>query len=125
MSRGNLPSRPAPGDVVMVLQIVAVLVGVGCLTVPYFFACLLLLPWRARRVRLGNWVGATSGRWANRVVGLSREVRGHDPAALAPALFVQNHSSTLDLWLAMQLCPAPGVGTMKQEVLWVPFPGIG
>jgi 1-acyl-sn-glycerol-3-phosphate acyltransferase len=44
---------------------------------------------------------------------------------MAPALFVQNHSGNLDLFIAMQLCPAPGCGTMKREVLRIPFIGLG
>jgi 1-acyl-sn-glycerol-3-phosphate acyltransferase len=40
-------------------------------------------------------------------------------------MFIQNHTGTLDLFLAMQLCPAPGSGTLKKEFLRIPFIGLG
>jgi len=99
--------------------------GMAVLTIPYFFACLALLPWRLKRIRLGNFVGAAVGRWVCFVIGISFEVSGPSPDSLAPALFVQNHSGNLDLFIAMQLCPAPGIGTLKREVLLIPFIGLG
>jgi 1-acyl-sn-glycerol-3-phosphate acyltransferase len=99
--------------------------GLALLTIPYFLLCILLLPWRMQRVRLGNVVGAAIGRWVFAVVGLSYELRGSSLDTLAPALYVQNHTGTLDLFLAMQLCPRPCSGTLKKEFLRVPFIGLG
>jgi 1-acyl-sn-glycerol-3-phosphate acyltransferase len=99
--------------------------GVFCLTIPYFIVCVLLLPWRHLRLRAGNWVGANAGRIVCAMAQIELKLLGNDLAALAPAIYVQNHSGTLDLWLAMQLCPAPGSGTMKRELMKVPFLGIG
>jgi lysophosphatidate acyltransferase len=99
--------------------------GLALLTIPYFLLCIFLLPWRMQRVRLGNIVGAAIGRWVFAVVGLSYELRGSSVDLLAPALYVQNHTGTLDLFLAMQLCPRPCSGTLKKEFLRVPFIGLG
>lgn len=124
----NLPTAPetAPhGPVSVVLRLLFGMAGLAVLMVSYFLACLLLLPWRIHRLRLGNAVGAAAGRWIDTVAGLSHEVSGPAPESLAPAIFIQNHSGTLDLFLAMQLCPAPGSGTLKKEFLRIPFIGLG
>jgi 1-acyl-sn-glycerol-3-phosphate acyltransferase len=99
--------------------------GMALIMISYFLACLLLLPWRMRRLRLGNRAGAALGRWIHATAGLSHELRGPSPESLAPAIFVQNHTGTLDLFLAMQICPAPGSGTLKKEFLKIPFIGLG
>jgi 1-acyl-sn-glycerol-3-phosphate acyltransferase len=99
--------------------------ALAVLTIPYFLTCIVLLPWRMLRLRLGNSVGSAAGRWVHAIVGISHEVFGPEPSSLAPALFVQNHTGTLDLFLAMQLCPAPGSGALKKEFLRVPFIGLG
>lgn len=101
------------------------MVGIAVIIIPYFLLCLVLLPWRMLRIRLGNVVGATIGRWVFAILGLSYEIRGPSLDAYAPAIFVQNHTGSLDLFLAMQLCPMPGSGTIKKELLRIPFIGQG
>ncbi len=119
------PTRPPHGPVSAGARALLVFAGMAVLVLPYVVLCLFLLPWRALRLRLGNAVGAAAGRWTHRVVGLSHHVVGPAPETLAPAIFVQNHGGSLDLWLAMQLCPAPGSGTVKREIVWVPIIGLG
>jgi lysophosphatidate acyltransferase len=119
------PDRPAHGTISLGIRLVLAMVGLALLTIPYFFLCLVLLPWRMQRVRLGNVVGAAVGRWVFAVVGLSFELRGPSLDTLAPAMYVQNHTGTLDLFLAMQVCPIPCSGTLKKELLRVPFIGLG
>lgn len=123
--RQTAPEAPPHGRVSTIVRLLLAMTGIAALTIPYFCVCVLLLPWRALRLRIGNAVGATAGRWVHGIVGLSHEVSGPDLASLAPALFVMNHTGTLDLFLAMQLCPAPGSGTMKREFLRIPFLGLG
>lgn len=124
MSPTSPSTSPHRGFSVMVRFVLA-MAGLAALTVPYFLACVVLLPSRILRLRLGNAVGSAAGRWVNAVAGLSYEVIGPSPDSLAPALFLQNHTGTLDLFLAMQLCPSPGSGTVKKELLRVPFIGLG
>jgi len=119
------PGTQAHAAFSVVLRLVLAMAGLALLMIPYFLVCLLLLPWRMLRVRLGNVVGAAAGRWVFAVVGLSCELRGPALETLAPAMFVQNHTGTLDLFLAMQLCPRPCSGTLKKEFLRVPFIGLG
>jgi lysophosphatidate acyltransferase len=44
-------------------------------------------------------------------------------AAHAPALFVCNHTSTVDMWVGMWLCPIGACGVAKKEIIKVPFLG--
>lgn len=125
MGRPTAPSTSPHNIVSALIRLVLVMVGLAVLTIPYFLVCLVLLPWRMLRIRLGNAVGMAAGRWVFFVVGLSLEVAGPPLKTLAPALFVQNHTGTLDLFLAIQLCPAPGSGTLKKEFLRIPFIGLG
>lgn len=112
------------GTLSMLLRIGLGAAGVVVITIPYSLACVVLLPWRMLRVRLGNVAGAAVGRWVYFVAGLSHEVRGPATDLLAPALFVQNHTGSLDLFLAMQVCPRPCSGTVKREILRIPFIGL-
>lgn len=119
-----VPTTAAHGPLSRTLRLVVAMSGLTLMLVPYFILCVLLMPWRPRRLRLGNWVGATAGRWIHWLVGIRYEVVGESLEAQAPALYVQNHAGTVDFWLAMQLCPAPGSGTVKREILWVPIVGV-
>jgi 1-acyl-sn-glycerol-3-phosphate acyltransferase len=42
---------------------------------------------------------------------------------LAPAIFVTNHSSALDIFICMAICPYGGCGVGKKEVARIPFFG--
>ena len=125
LGRHTIPTSLAHGHLSALVRLAMGMSGLLVLSTIYFLVCLLLMPWRMVRIRLGNFAGATAGRWIYFVCGLSYEVFGPEIASRAPAIFVQNHTGTLDLFLSMQLCPAPGSGVMKREILRVPFFGFG
>ncbi len=85
---------------------------------------LLLLPWRLRRIQIGNLFGKTVGPLLVRLAGV-RTVFSHYHriADLGPAIYVSNHVSILDLMLGMWLTPMGGCGTAKKEIARVPFFG--
>lgn len=118
------PEAPPHGNFSMLLRLGLGMAGIAMISVPYVLCCVVLLPWRMLRIRLGNVAGAAAGRWVYFVAGLTHEVSGLAPDDLAPAMFVQNHAGSLDLFLAMQVCPRPCSGTMKREILHVPFIGL-
>ena len=122
--RAAAPLAAEHGTVSTLLRLALGLAGLAVITIPYFLACVVLLPWRILRVRLGNLAGSLVGRWVCFVVGLSYEVSGPPVEQVAPALFVQNHTGSLDLFLAMQICPWPCSGTLKREILRIPFIGL-
>ena len=85
---------------------------------------LLTLPFRSLRVRIGNLCGKIIGPVIARIVGA--KVVNPDAEKLSnstPAIFVTNHSSALDVFISMGLCPYGGCGVGKKEILKIPFFG--
>ncbi len=60
-----------------------------------------------------------------RMAGLGLDIRNLERIRdHAPALYVANHTSTLDMWMVMAL-RLPGVcGVAKKQIIWVPFFGL-
>ena len=84
-----------------------------------------MLPWRRARIRAGNRFGKLIGPLVLRIVGIRAEVaHRHRLDSQAPAIFVPNHSSMADPWIAMWLCPLNGCGLAKREVVFIPFFGL-
>ena len=90
-----------------------------------FFALMIpLLPWRVARIYSCNVYGTIAGRamvWASG----ARPIFHHREKARnqKPAIFVSNHTSTLDMWVGMWVCPMGGCGLAKREIRYVP--GVG
>ena len=85
---------------------------------------LLALPFRSLRVKIGNLCGKMIGPVIARIVGA--KVINPDAEKLnnsTPAIFVTNHSSALDVFISMGLCPYGGCGVGKKEILKIPFFG--
>lgn len=93
-------------------------------SVPYILVILLLLPWRALRIRMGNIYGKIVGPTLTRITGTRVEIRHRERlSAQKPAIYITNHSSELDPMLGMWLCPMGGCGIAKKSVGNVPFFG--
>ena len=95
------------------------------LTALYVVLCILLTPFRVLRIRAGNLYGKVIGRSVQHIMGIVPEIHGHqkvDPEK--PALYVMNHTSTIDMWIGMWLCPYKGCGTAKKEIVRIPIFGL-
>jgi 1-acyl-sn-glycerol-3-phosphate acyltransferase len=89
-----------------------------------FLIALPLLPWRALRIKLCNYYGKTVGYAIVRLSGSTLRVTDkHRLDASFPAIYVANHTSLLDAFLSIWLCPVGGCGVVKKEVVRVPFFG--
>ncbi len=89
-----------------------------------FALALLLLPSRVYRIKLCNYYGKIVGYSIVRIAGVTPVVR--DAARIGanhPAIYIANHTSTLDAFLSIWLCPVGGCGVMKKEVTRIPFFG--
>lgn len=96
----------------------------GCVFT-YGLVLVPLLPWRALRVRVSNHFGTTVGRTLVFLAGCPVTVKGRAEAVAArPAIYASNHSSILDIFLAIWLTPYGTVGTGKKSVIWYPFFGL-
>ena len=86
---------------------------------------LLVLPSRVARLEAGGIFARGVARPLLRVLGLRLDVVGENRVeASRPALFLINHSSTIDTLASMALWPRRGCGIGKKEVLWIPFFGV-
>jgi len=94
-------------------------------TAIYVLVCFLLLWSRRYRIYSGNLYGKIIGRTVLLLVGIkpvfnNRRRISHG----APAIFVCNHSATIDMWVGMWACPYGGCGTAKREIVRIPVFGI-
>jgi lysophosphatidate acyltransferase len=85
---------------------------------------LLLMPWRIARIRLCNFYGKVVGRSITAIAGVTPVVHHRERLEAAmPAIYISNHTSTLDAFLGIWLCPYGACGVLKKEVARVPFFG--
>jgi 1-acyl-sn-glycerol-3-phosphate acyltransferase len=83
-----------------------------------------LLPFRVARIKVCNFYGKTIGYLTARIAGVTPVVRHRERLdQSAPAIYMANHTSTVDAFLSIWLCPYGGCGVMKKEVLRIPFFG--
>lgn len=92
-------------------------------TVPAVLAFLVLIPWRGARIRVGNLYAKTAcwvGMW---LFSMPVTVVNAERLGAEPAIYVANHTSTLDLFLGSALCPVGACGVAKKEIARVPVFG--
>ena len=85
---------------------------------------ILALPFRTLRIRIGNFCGKMIGPFITRILGT--KLINPDSQKLknsGPAIYVTNHTSALDIFISMAICPYGGCGIGKKEVVRIPFFG--
>ena len=119
-----MAGRKKIGSISFALRFTIGFVWLGFWSLLCMCLMILALPFRSLRVRIGNFCGKIIGPVVSRLVGA--KVINPDSKKLtdsAPAIFVTNHSSALDVFIGMALCPYGGCGVGKKEVLRIPFFG--
>jgi lysophosphatidate acyltransferase len=87
-------------------------------------AALPLVPWRLARIKLCNFYGHVVGRTVLACAGARPVVNNRDRiVGSMPAIYVANHTSTLDAFISIWLCPYGACGVFKKEAAWIPFFG--
>ena len=85
---------------------------------------LALLPSRRSRIRACNYWGKVIGRFFMRLSGSPLTIEGAEHLDRSrPAIYVSNHSSVVDIFLAIWLSPVGTVGIAKKEVALYPIFG--
>ncbi len=106
------------------LRLVVGFLLVSVCSILTLFAAVALLPWRTLRVKLCNYYGKVVGPAILWLAGATPVVHNRERITEhGPAIFVSNHASTLDTFVAIWLCPVGGCGIAKKEVLRIPFFG--
>ena len=85
---------------------------------------LLCLPFRTLRIKLGNFTGKMIGPVVTRITGTKLSYSNYNKISEnKPAIYVMNHTSALDIFVGMALCPYGGCGVGKKEISRIPFFG--
>ena len=116
--------RKKIGPISFILRFTFGFVWLGFWSLLCMCLMILALPFRTLRVRIGNFCGKIIGPAVSRLVGA--KIINPDSKKLntsAPAIFVTNHTSALDVFVGMALCPYGGCGIGKKEILKIPFFG--
>ena len=93
-------------------------------TLIFMVIAVCLLPFRVTRVKACNWYGHIAGRGVTWFAGITPHVKNHERLkGLNPAIFVMNHTSTVDAFVGVWLCPIGACGVFKKEIVRVPFYG--
>jgi 1-acyl-sn-glycerol-3-phosphate acyltransferase len=93
-------------------------------TLLWVVVCVPLLPWRVLRIKACNYYGKAAGRTILWLSGCPLTVEGWENLDRSrPALYVSNHTSLMDIFLAMWISPVGTVGIAKKQVVWYPFLG--
>ena len=122
------PTAPS-GRTLHIVEVLLRFLLIGLVMIPttviYVALCILLLPWRVARIQAGNLYGKVIGRSVQWIAGIVPEIHGFDRVAdLRPAIYVMNHTSTIDMWIGMWLCPYRGCGVAKKEIVRIPVFGL-
>lgn len=112
------------GPVSWGLRAAAAVALIAVLTPPVLVLMVLLLPFRLLRIQLGTAYGNLLGLWVGRALGFRYAVSGRERlAGCMPAIYVVNHSSSLDLLVGLALVPRKACAVAKKEIARVPLFG--
>jgi len=120
---GDEPQPRARHKISVILRIFIAFCIIAPGSVVYVGICILLLPSRALRIRTGNLYGKIMGQVVFRLAGIKPVIKNRERMHAGPAIFVCNHTSTVDMWVSMWLCPIGGCGVAKKEIARLPFFG--
>jgi 1-acyl-sn-glycerol-3-phosphate acyltransferase len=112
------------GRIVTLLKLTFGIVMVAIGATIQSIICLLLLPSRIWRIRSCVFVEKFVGWGGLWITGCSVKVTGREHLdRKRPAIYLVNHTSMVDLFVAMVLMPLGAVGIVKKEVIYYPFFG--
>ncbi len=126
------PSHPQPADSpnrvwLRVTSLVKLVIGWASLVasgVLLGVVLLVLMPSRTARIRACNYWGHIMGRFYIWLSGSYFEVTGREHLDRdRPAIYISNHTSVLDIMVAIHLSPVGTVGVAKKEIIYYPIFG--
>ena len=124
------------GRLSIILRMILAFSLIGLISLVAIILCIFLIPWRTRRIRLGNYYGKFVGLTIFGLAGIRPHIIDKTGLpggpmdgkkrvdTIGPALVICNHCSTVDMWIGMWLNPIGGCGIAKKEILKIPFFGV-
>jgi 1-acyl-sn-glycerol-3-phosphate acyltransferase len=96
----------------------------GVLTVIFMVMLVPFIPFRATRIRIGNFYGTVVGKSIAWLSGTKVEVHGYkEGVAAGPAIYIANHVTPLDVFTGIWMSPPGCSGVAKKEIIHYPFIG--
>jgi lysophosphatidate acyltransferase len=105
------------------IRLVIGFIGIALAAVVLLAADLVLIPSRRLRIHAGNLYGHVVGPFVTWLAGTRASIANRDRIEHRPAIYVTNHTSALDIFVAMWLAPVGTCGVAKKELARVPFFG--
>ena len=95
------------------------------ITMPMLFLSLVpFTPSRPKRIRLTNRIGRVLSYAMLRIIGANPIIHNREAIDRSgPAIYVANHSSSLDIFVFGWACPPGTSAVAKKEIIWAPFVG--
>lgn len=107
-----------------IIKLIIGLISMGISAGILLLFLILFLPFRGIRIRACNLFGKIMGPYFIWLVGCKIKVNGKEHLdRKRPAIYVSNHTSVMDVFIAMWLAPFGTVGVAKKEILTSPFFG--
>ena len=117
-------STTASQRIVSFVRFSAGFIFLALISIVYLCVAVLLLPSRRLRIYSGNVYGKIVGPTILWISGTRVQIQNKELLnSQTPALYITNHSSELDPFIAMAFCPIGGCGIAKKELTRVPFFG--
>ena len=91
--------------------------------IPIVLMLIVLLPFRVLRIRGALAMGRYVSYAVMACIGVKVRFEGTDPKQLRPAIFIANHTSTLDVFLFAVSAPTGSSAIIKKEMVYVPILG--
>lgn len=106
------------------IRLVVGFILMGVISVFFLTALVLLIPFRVARIKVANWYGKICGRTVMLCAGITPAVEHQERLdGSMPAIYVCNHTSSVDGFICTWMCPVGGCGVFKKEIVRVPFYG--
>lgn len=111
-------------NVIKILKLFTGLIFLAASSIIQMVVLLLFLPSSILRIRSCNYYGKIVGQFIFWLTGSTLTLIGAEHLnANRPAIYVSNHNSILDIFLAMWLSPVGTVGIAKSGIIFYPFFG--
>tara|TARA_B100000029_G_scaffold513768_1_gene614361 strand:- start:746 stop:1525 length:780 start_codon:yes stop_codon:yes gene_type:complete len=120
----SVPTGKPLHRISVIIRLLFVFCVIGPTSILYLAICIPFLPFRGLRIRIGDLYGKAVGGLICKIAGIRPVVINPERIQeYKPAMYVCNHTSTIDMWVGMYLAPFGTCGVAKKEIVKVPFFG--
>jgi 1-acyl-sn-glycerol-3-phosphate acyltransferase len=124
MPRANRKMGISMESVISTLRFVTGFFVMAISVIIQFLLLLFAIPFLLVRIKACNYWGHVVGPMMMRVTGSPVKWVGKEKLSSGrPAIYVSNHTSSIDIFLGIWVAPVGTVGVAKKEIIYAPFFG--